>query len=374
LAALAMQEVKECDLLAEVDRLQRELESSLSKTQSELAISAQKEQAPEPEHTQERAVLLREELIRLPFTALRKRVAAVGGDEAAADEALDGEVNPRLGLVALIVELELAAASRDTDLREELGRFPISELRKKAAAAGVGTDAVDAALDSDSPKLELVALVLWHHAAAAGVPPTEDTAQFAKPHYGGTQSIAPNDALPPSGQDGVLAGKHVMLSYDWSQQDKVTSVRESLEEQRLKVWMDIAGASNVRGAYHGFDRRHGSTGGMKGDIYDSMAEGVEGAAAVVAFMTAQYQSSKNCPGPPGACSARIVLHRSGSSSLWRFRARRLTSQNNGFPGSGPGRQDGAEVQRAVRGSDHTRDGAAGVATVRLAWHLDRRRA
>jgi hypothetical protein len=35
-------------------------------------------------------------------------------------------------------------------------------------------------------------------------------------------------------------------------------------------------------------------GGMKSDIYDSMAEGVQGAACVVCFMTKAYQSSGNC--------------------------------------------------------------------------------
>ena len=35
-------------------------------------------------------------------------------------------------------------------------------------------------------------------------------------------------------------------------------------------------------------------GGMKSDIYDSMAEGVAGAACVICFMTQAYQDSANC--------------------------------------------------------------------------------
>ena len=35
-------------------------------------------------------------------------------------------------------------------------------------------------------------------------------------------------------------------------------------------------------------------GGMKSDIYDSMAEGVQGAACVICFMTQEYQDSANC--------------------------------------------------------------------------------
>ena len=36
------------------------------------------------------------------------------------------------------------------------------------------------------------------------------------------------------------------------------------------------------------------SGGMGSDIYDSMAEGVQGACCIVAFLTQQYQDSANC--------------------------------------------------------------------------------
>ena len=35
-------------------------------------------------------------------------------------------------------------------------------------------------------------------------------------------------------------------------------------------------------------------GGMKADIFSSMAEGVSGSACLVCFMTQAYQDSKNC--------------------------------------------------------------------------------
>jgi hypothetical protein len=55
-------------------------------------------------------------------------------------------------------------------------------------------------------------------------------------------------------------------------------------------------------------------GGMTMDIYDSMAEGVQGSAVVVCFMSRKYQQSQNCklevhPRPPRAYtiySARIL--------------------------------------------------------------------
>ena len=40
---------------------------------------------------------------------------------------------------------------------------------------------------------------------------------------------------------------------------------------------------------------HGmGAGGMKADIFSSMAEGVSGSACLVCFMTQAYQDSKNC--------------------------------------------------------------------------------
>ena len=35
-------------------------------------------------------------------------------------------------------------------------------------------------------------------------------------------------------------------------------------------------------------------GGMQRDIYESMAEGVTGAAAVLCFMSHDYENSENC--------------------------------------------------------------------------------
>lgn len=72
-----------------------------------------------------------------------------------------------------------------------------------------------------------------------------------------------------------MSGKHVMLSYQWDIQDTVKHVFEGLKSMGIPVWMDIEG-------------------GIKGNINDSMALGVDGAAVVCPFMTAKYQESKNC--------------------------------------------------------------------------------
>ena len=74
----------------------------------------------------------------------------------------------------------------------------------------------------------------------------------------------------------VIGGnRHAMLSYQWDHQELVTKARQELTTSGVKCWMDIDG-------------------GMQRDIYDSMAEGVQGAAVVICFMSNAYQNSENC--------------------------------------------------------------------------------
>jgi hypothetical protein len=69
--------------------------------------------------------------------------------------------------------------------------------------------------------------------------------------------------------------KHVMLSYQWDDQRAVLQVKEYLRKRGIPSRMDVDG-------------------GMKTDIYDSMAAGVSGSAVVVCFMSQRYQDSENC--------------------------------------------------------------------------------
>ncbi|XP_074655014.1 uncharacterized protein LOC141908741 [Tubulanus polymorphus] len=73
----------------------------------------------------------------------------------------------------------------------------------------------------------------------------------------------------------ATATRHVMLSYQWDRQELVKRVFKGLKVRGINVWMDIEG-------------------GMSGDINESMAKGVDGAACVCCFMTNKYQDSKNC--------------------------------------------------------------------------------
>eukprot|EP00794_Sanderia_malayensis_P014660 gene14660-16186_t len=78
-----------------------------------------------------------------------------------------------------------------------------------------------------------------------------------------------------SGEDLMKSQKgHVMLSYNSESQAQVLRIKEELEKFGYKTWMDV-------------DKMHG-------DLNERTAEGVEGAAVVVIFMTQKYEKSRNC--------------------------------------------------------------------------------
>jgi hypothetical protein len=109
-------------------------------------------------------------------------------------------------------------------------------------------------------------------AAAAGA----ESLPTQPPHQ--RQSFAPklttSSMVSSPSISAILDERHAMLSYNWDNQDDVRKVRAALEAEGVRCWMDID---------------H-----MKSDIYDSMAEGVQGAACVICFMTQAYQESANC--------------------------------------------------------------------------------
>eukprot|EP00058_Branchiostoma_floridae_P015677 XP_002601165.1 hypothetical protein BRAFLDRAFT_75614 [Branchiostoma floridae] len=67
---------------------------------------------------------------------------------------------------------------------------------------------------------------------------------------------------------------HVMLSYQWDNQEVVKKIKAALEAAGYKVWMDI-------------DQMGGST-------LEAMAGAVEGAAVVLVCMSRKYKESANC--------------------------------------------------------------------------------
>ena len=65
------------------------------------------------------------------------------------------------------------------------------------------------------------------------------------------------------------------FSYNWDSQKQVLAIKQALQAHGIRCWMDVDG-------------------GMKQDIYDSMATAVQNAKVVCCFMTAKYQASANC--------------------------------------------------------------------------------
>ena len=134
---------------------------------------------------------------------------------------------------------------------------------------------------------------LQFNAAVARAAPAQHTTEFSvtgseavsastrspftknvQPHPGFT-TRQPMLPVAPKIKPLLPDGKHVFLSYQWGVQAQVKEIKAHLNTRNVKCWMDIDG-------------------GMKSDIYDSMAEGVQGAACVVCFMTNAYQDSANC--------------------------------------------------------------------------------
>eukprot|EP01052_Picozoa_sp_SAG31_P013377 SAG31_NODE_803_length_12003_cov_25.248593_2_plen_109_part_00 len=70
-------------------------------------------------------------------------------------------------------------------------------------------------------------------------------------------------------------------------QTTVVKARRELQAKGVKCWMDIDG-------------------GMGTDIYDSMAEGVQGAACVICFMSKKYHVSENVRRPAAVSSSADI--------------------------------------------------------------------
>ncbi|KAG7264449.1 hypothetical protein CRUP_022311 [Coryphaenoides rupestris] len=81
---------------------------------------------------------------------------------------------------------------------------------------------------------------------------------------------------------------HIMLSYQWDDQALVKRIHDRLVEAGLPVWMDIEG-------------------GVRGNINDAMAAGVEEAAVICPFMTPAYQASRSCKRELSYADSRQVV-------------------------------------------------------------------
>ena len=96
-------------------------------------------------------------------------------------------------------------------------------LAKRAAAEGVEASQIEAAMDSESPKAELTALLLARMASAPS--PSDMSSSGQKPHFGsgGQAAVAAEPAPKPA-----ASTKHIMLSYQVSKAPDLEAVYDSL--------------------------------------------------------------------------------------------------------------------------------------------------
>eukprot|EP00051_Salpingoeca_urceolata_P027642 m.482517 g.482517 ORF g.482517 m.482517 type:complete len:505 (-) comp22559_c0_seq1:161-1675(-) len=74
--------------------------------------------------------------------------------------------------------------------------------------------------------------------------------------------------------DEEQSGRHVFISYNWSQQTLAMNVKASLQELGYRVWLDVEK--------------------MEGNLIARMAEAVENAASVLILYSHKYAQSPNC--------------------------------------------------------------------------------
>ena len=181
-----------------------------------------------------------------------------------------------------IAEAKTKAAAAVEEAEAEVAAIvAAADVVRASVIASAKRDAAEslAAAQKDAEQIAAAA------AAAAARATAHDTASAASAASAGSVSTQPlpsatlprKPSLPagPKTKPLLPGGKHAFLSYQWDVQENVKEIKGLLNERGVKCWMDIDG-------------------GMKADMYDSMAEGVAGAACVICFMTQAYQDSANC--------------------------------------------------------------------------------
>ena len=232
------------------------------------------------------ASVLHDELSQLKLAALHKRAVAEGLDEMRIDGAMDSD-SPKAEIIALLAEIATSGPSADgahkQKLLEELQGLKLMELHRRATIENTAEDQLEDAMNSDDPKASLIALLMT-------MPPVVVPATDDRPHFGTKQATQRDKPAPRKGP--LPANKHAMISYQWDDQERVAAARETLTRLGIPCWMDIDG-------------------GMQQDIYESMAEGVENAACVVCFLSQKYQDSVSAQ----ACPHQNLTSRDASERL-----------------------------------------------------------
>eukprot|EP01045_Picozoa_sp_COSAG04_P015751 COSAG04_NODE_1268_length_7478_cov_41.075620_2_plen_472_part_01 len=171
------------------------------------------------------------------LSELTRRARAAGATEQSIEDARDAD-DPKSAMAALVLAREARAGGAQPapglqQLREELGRLKLSALEARAAAAGATEEDIEAAVDEDDPKPALIDLILRAQPAAAAGP----AARLLSALQAGEETAA--DALT-----GVL--DHAM---EVLEQQSMASPRKSRKEVRALLDRVESAAESIDAAW-----------------------------------------------------------------------------------------------------------------------------
>lgn len=190
------------------------------------------------------------------------RASGIADAKRRAEESLSAAQNANAKAAAAEAEVAAIVAAASA------AREAVIAEAKRRAEESLAKAQNDAAQIAAAAQFQAPLQTIGHETASAASGSTRSRTSAAPPAMTRLPAAPKTKALLPN-------GKHAFLSYQWDVQEQVKEIKELLNARQVKCWMDIDG-------------------GMKSDIYDSMAEGVQGAACVVCFMTQAYQDSANC--------------------------------------------------------------------------------
>ena len=211
------------------------------------------------------------EVAAIKAAAEQARAAVIAEAKQEAEAALD-EARKEVSAKAKVDAANAANAAEEAQL--EVAAIKAAAEQARVAVIAEAKQAAEAALeDARKEAVQIAAKGSDRESTSALSEPTQSHSAAATTALPSTSKLV----LPagPKTKPLLADGKHAFLSYQWDVQDQVKEIKCLLNDRNIKCWMDIDG-------------------GMKSDIYDSMAEGVQGAACIICFMTQAYQDSANC--------------------------------------------------------------------------------
>jgi len=92
----------------------------------------------------------------------------------------------------------------------------------------------------------------------------------------GVQWTLSEHAIPQSNSalSKQASGRHVMISYSWTQQERMIELGNFLKSQGITIWIDVEQ--------------------MEGSVLEAMAEAVQNASVVIIGLSSQYKESQAC--------------------------------------------------------------------------------